>query len=175
MGLLAARVQLHHTHRLERRLARRKPPPPAPQLTARHVGVVSKRRVPKLVAQKRNFVRGWHMDMRAQLGLAAQGGGAGRAPALGAGELFGELERIFAEQNLRVTSRSSELPPAVINRISDQIARLAGTEPPPLQQERREVVYTWHRNETLKRKNYGRQDSGGRVRTEAQDSFGRAY
>ena len=74
------------------------------------MGSVSKRRVPKLVAQKRNFVRGWHLDMRAQLGLSAPGGGAGRAPALGAAELFGELERIFHEQNLRVTSRSSERP-----------------------------------------------------------------
>ena len=182
------------------------------------MGSVSKRRVPKLVAQKRNFVRGWHLDMRAQLGLAAQG--SGRAPALGAAELYGELERIFHEQNLRVTSRSSErpacehkgalwprrppwwrrrllcarlrcsptigartgrapylaaslaaylaafhpqeLPPAVIDRISDQIARLSGTEPPALQQERREIVYSWHRNETLKRRQDGRQDEVGR-------------
>lgn len=186
------------------------------------MGSVSKRRVPKLVAQKRNFVRGWHLDMRAQLGLAAQG--SGRAPALGPAELYAELERIFHEQNLRVTSRSSErpacdtrrhrwprrppwwrrrllcarlrcstttgartgrapylaaslaaplaanlaafhpqeLPPAVIDRISDQIARLSGTEPPALQQERREIVYSWHRNETLKRRQDGRQDEGGR-------------
>lgn len=55
-----------------------------------------------------------------------------------------------------------ELPPAVIDRISDQIARLSGTEPPPLQQERREIVYSWHRNETLKRRQDGRQDEGGR-------------
>ena len=55
-----------------------------------------------------------------------------------------------------------ELPPAVIDRIADQIARLSGTEPPPLQQERREIVYAWHRNETLKRRQDGRQDEGGR-------------
>ena len=55
-----------------------------------------------------------------------------------------------------------ELPPAIIDRISDQIARLSGTEPPPLQQERREIVYSWHRNETLKRRQDGRQDEGGR-------------
>ena len=93
-----------------RRLWRQPPTPSPPHPTVRHVGSISKRRVPKLVAQKRNFVRGWHLDMRAQLGLAAQGGSMGRAPTLNAAELFGELERIFHEQNLRVTSRSSERP-----------------------------------------------------------------
>ena len=119
----------------------------------RHVGVISKRRVPKLVAQKRNFVRGWHTDMRSQLGIGVEGAGSGRAPALGEGALFDELERIFAEQNLRVTSRSSELPNHLIDRLADQIARLSGgAEPPTLLQERRELVYSWHRKETLRRR-----------------------
>ena len=46
--------------------------------------------------------------------------------ALGEGALYDELERIFAEQNLRVTSRSSELPNHLIDRLADQIARLSG-------------------------------------------------
>ena len=61
-----------------------------------------------------------------------------------------------------VAFHPQELPPAVIDRISDQIARLSGTEPPALQQERREIVYSWHRNETLKRRQDGRQEEGGR-------------
>ena len=108
------------------------------------------------------------MNTRGPFGRDARLGGAGGSsapgcavahrlePARGCPYLVAYLAAYL------VAFHPKELPPAVIDRISDQIARLSGTEPPALQQERREIVYSWHRNETLKRRQDGRQDEGGR-------------
>ena len=122
-----------------------------------HVAALSKRKAPKLLQQKRAFVRGWHTDTRQLLGGGGGGGGGdgimaaafggtspGGAvpPTLSASELYAELDARFVRQQRSVTN--SELPDAAVTHYANQVAALVGTQLPSSQHERRELVYRWH-------------------------------
>ena len=111
-----------------------------------HVAALSKRKAPKLLQQKRAFVRGWHTDTRQLLG-----GNGGSAPTPGrfvgdgaadAATLFSELDARLKRQQRSVTQ--TELPDAVLSHYATSVAAIVGTPLPTSQHERCELVYRWY-------------------------------
>ena len=107
------------------------------QAVCRHVSTISKRNVPKVVAQKRLFVRGWHEDARSQWAVNARG-----RKSVDAAELFHEIDARLKAQLRSITQ--PELPANVVGSFTDQIAELQQAPAPTMLQDRRDFIREWH-------------------------------
>ena len=114
----------------------------------RHVSVLSKRAAPKLLMQKRQFVRGWHIDERTRRGLAvdpATGALAARAPKT-ADQLFAEVDARIEQTKRSITQ--ADISDAIVDQLAEQICAMHGVSKPNNQRERRDLITRWHAQQT---------------------------
>ena len=143
------------------------------QEVTKHVATFSRKSAPKLVQQKRQFVRGWYEDQVKLSGYGGRGGGGGGGggggrgpspPRRPGGEVTmidpGSLDpdQVFAEVDARVTAaRKSithpELAEMHVDMLAEQICALMGEPMPIMARDRRNLVMRWHsQQENMRRR-----------------------
>ena len=139
------------------------------QEVTKHVATFSRKNAPKLIQQKRAFVRGWHEEQRRLRGHSS--GRSGATPT-GAGELmspskvallanltpdgvFSEVDARLAQAQRSITQ--SELSIVHVDALSEQIASLMGIAVPTMNRDRRDLILKWHSQQKRQRAGGGPQ------------------
>ena len=133
------------------------------QEVTKHVATLSRKAAPKLIQQKRAFVRGWHDEQKR---LANAGAMGGQMPTGGGSPEKAMLlanvtpEGVFAEVDARLAAAQrsitqSELAESHVDALSEQIATLLNIPVPTMMRDRRDLISKWHAQ-------YRRQRASGR-------------
>ncbi|KAL1521533.1 hypothetical protein AB1Y20_021192 [Prymnesium parvum] len=109
---------------------------------AKHVSKISARKVPSLLAQKRQFVRAWHIDARAGAGKQMNRNGAPSKAQMSASEIYAEIEARLLVAQRSITQ--SEIPELHVDLIAGQVAGLLNIDMPTLLRDRRHLIEKWH-------------------------------
>ena len=142
------------------------------QEVTKHVATISRKAPPRLVQQKRQFVRGWYED---ELRLRGHGVGAGPGGALNRSPSFDQQEMrlqnldpavVFAEVDARLAAAQrsitqSQLADVHVDGLAEQICSLLQTKVPTMMRDRRNLIMTWHQQQKLLQANQGGGGYGG--------------
>lgn len=119
----------------------------------RHVATMSKKAAPKLMVQKRTFVKNYYEDLMAQHGRGGAGvGGSGGSPDHGRGSAPLNAEAVFREVDARLTQAarsvtgSGELADVHVDGLAEKISTIIGQPTPVQKRERRNLIDRWHRH-----------------------------
>jgi hypothetical protein len=123
------------------------------QEVTKHVASVSRKAAPKLIQQKRAFVRGWHEEqikLNSSAGSARRvGSGSPNGPAGTMPPMNISPDAIYAEVDARLSAAQrsitqSELAEFHVDALSEQISSLLQIPLPTMMRDRRALVLNWH-------------------------------
>jgi hypothetical protein len=119
------------------------------QELTKHVAALSRKQPPRLVQQKRQFVRGWYEDEMKLQGSPLVGShdhstaGSPAAPRyIDPATLFAEVDARLAAAQRSITQ--AELSDMHVDTLSEQISALLGAPVPTMMRDRRNLIRTWH-------------------------------
>ena len=125
------------------------------QEVTKHVATISRKAAPKLIQQKRAFVRGWHEENK-RLHMPGGGGvrrqhsadGVGIAPPMkqDPDDVFAEVDARLAAAQRSITH--SELAEHHVDALSEAIAALLNIKLPTMMRDRRSLILSWHAQQT---------------------------
>ena len=135
------------------------------QEVTKHVATISRKAAPKLIQQKRAFVRGWHEETRKlnQGGLRRQHSADGAVSA--APKMKQDPEEVFREVDARLAAAQrsitqSELAEHHVDALSEAIAGLLNIALPTMMRDRRSLIISWHAQQQRMRGGGGRGGGG---------------
>ena len=121
----------------------------------RHVATFSRKAAPKLMVQKRTFVKNYYEDLMSQHGGGAGGGNGAHDPRRGGDGGGGggtplSAEAVFREVDARMTqaarsiSGTGQLADVHIDGLADKVAAITGQPTPIQKRERQNLIEKWH-------------------------------
>jgi hypothetical protein len=134
------------------------------QEVTKHVATISRKAAPKLIQQKRAFVRGWHEENRK---LNQPGGGGLRrqhsadGAVSAAPKMKQDPEDVYREVDARLAAAQrsitqSELAEHHVDALSEAIAGLLNISLPTMMRDRRSLILSWHAQQQRMRGGGGR-------------------
>ena len=108
----------------------------------RHVATFSKKAAPKLMVQKRTFVKNYFQELAQQFGGGGGGGGGGAAP-INAESIFREVDNRITQASRSVTG-TGELSDVHVDGLAEKISAVLGTPVPVQKRDRRNLITKWH-------------------------------
>lgn len=126
------------------------------QEATKHVATFSRKAAPKLIQQKRNFVRGWYEEQRELSGIGPSGHGPGSPSSPNRLREKPSADSVFVEVDARLKAAQRsitqfELAESHVDALSEQIAMLVGIQLPTMTRDRRELIHKWHAQEKRQR------------------------